>query len=239
MADRDVLGGVLRGLSERVERRSHTRARKDDEHMRLLVGFGLAADANCIDVGAHQGAFLRECVRVAPAGRHIAYEPIPELAEGLGRDFSGVDVRRAALGAEAGEHQFFHVRSLPSHSGLRERDYPGPQEVEPITVAVERLDDALPEGYVPALIKIDVEGGERDVVAGGLETIRTHRPTIVFEHGRGAAEHYDAGPGELHSLLCEQAGLRIFDLDANGPYDRAAFERMFENGPYFNFVAHP
>jgi hypothetical protein len=59
-----------------------------------------------------------------------------------------------------------------------------------IIVRTERLDRSLPAGYVPAVIIIDVEGAEQQVVEGALETIRRHQPIVVFEHGLGAADHY-------------------------------------------------
>ena len=35
-------------------------------------------------------------------------------------------------------------------------------EIERLIVRLDKLDDALPHGYVPSLLKIDVEGFERD-----------------------------------------------------------------------------
>src|SRR5579885_1102681 len=51
--------------------------RRDNAAIRLLFSFVLHADSICIDVGAHQGSMLSDMVRVAPLGRHIAYEPLP------------------------------------------------------------------------------------------------------------------------------------------------------------------
>ncbi len=59
----------------------------------------------------------------------------------------------------------------------------------------ERLDDALPDGLVPRLIKVDVEGAEMLVLRGAQRTIARHRPSILFEHGIGAADRYGSGPG--------------------------------------------
>jgi FkbM family methyltransferase len=239
LSDRHFLGGKVRGLSERIEPPGAPRARKDDANMRLLASFCLAVDANCVDVGAHAGAFLAECSRVAPRGAHIAFEPLPEFAAGLKRRFPDVDVRQVALSDAPGEREFVHVRDRPSHSGLRERDYPGSQELERIPVRVQRLDDALPDGFVPSLVKIDVEGGDHDVILGGAETLRRHRPIVIFEFGQAAASHYGVNAGDFYRLVCDRIGLRIFDLDGNGPYDRDRFEKTYEHGPYFNYVAHP
>src|SRR3954447_14929740 len=45
---------------------------------------------NCIDIGCHVGAKLSQFVRLAPAGRHMGFEPIPHLARRLQRKFPEV-----------------------------------------------------------------------------------------------------------------------------------------------------
>lgn len=211
--------------------------RSGEDTVRLLLAYTLASDAHCIDVGAHAGDVLSEMLRLAPAGRHLAYEPLPEMARSLAERFPQADVRAAALSDAAGESTFVHVLSNPAYSGLREREYPGRERVQEIRVRTERLDDALPEGFVPAFIKVDVEGAELQVFRGARETIARHRPTIFFEHGKGAADRYGTRPSEIHDLLVGEAGLRIFDERGGGPYSREAFEDLFDQ-PIWNFVAH-
>ena len=41
------------------------------------------------------------------------------------------------------------------------------------------LDRCLLVGYVPALIKVDVEGAELQVFEGALETISKYKPVII------------------------------------------------------------
>jgi FkbM family methyltransferase len=228
---------------EEIQQLTSVAARRDarDRHgMRVVFAATLASDAQVIDVGAHSGAVLGEIVRVAPHGRHIAYEPLPEMAAYLRRAFPQVDVRQAALSDENGSTSFVHVQAAPEFSGLRERAYPG-YEASPrrtLTVRAERLDDALPADSRPALIKIDVEGAELLVLRGALETLRSHRPVVIFEHGAGAAEYYGHAPAEIHDLLAEELGMRIFDLDGTGPYTRSRFIETFPE-PIWNFVAVP
>jgi len=217
---------------------SKRRDLRDNEHLGLLLSFALDQDSNCIDVGASKGDVLTDIVRIAPRGRHIAYEPLPDHAADLRERFPQVEVRQAALSNHRGEESFRYVKSHPGMSGLRERQYPGREEVEMLTVRLEELDSALPAGYVPSFIKIDVEGAEREVIEGAMETLRAHRPIVVFEHGQGAAPFYGTEPGDLFGLLCDDAGLRIFDLDGGGPYDLAGFEDAYERGSFWNFVAH-
>jgi FkbM family methyltransferase len=222
------LKGRVRGLMGR---------RSGEDSLRMLLAFTLAPDANCIDVGAHQGDVLRDMLRLAPQGRHIAYEPLPQLADALAAEFPHVDVRKAALSDRAGETSFVHVRSNPSYSGFREREYPGTEQLEQITVRTERLDDVLPDGYSPAFIKVDVEGAELEVFQGAAETLARHRPVVYFEHGQGAADRYGTTSSQIHDVLAGDAGLRIFDERGGGPYSRDEFQALFTQ-PIWNFVAH-
>jgi FkbM family methyltransferase len=209
--------------------------RRANEHTLLLLAFGLRADSNCIDVGAHSGVILREIVRCAPAGKHIAYEPLAEFAQRLAREFPEVDVRNVALSDEAGETDFHVVVHDPMQSGLKARE--DELEKRVVRVRLETLDGSLPTGYVPDLIKIDVEGAEQGVLEGGLRTIAEHQPVVVFEHGAGLEGQYGTSPGTVHDLLVEEAGLRIFDSEGAGPYSRAQFESV-SHAPIWNFVAH-
>jgi hypothetical protein len=60
----------------------------------------------------------------------------------------------------------------------------------------------------------------------------------VFEHGKGASDYYGASPRDVFSLLVNTAGLRIFDLDGNGPYSLPQFEETYDRNDRWNFVAH-
>jgi FkbM family methyltransferase len=213
---------------------------EDFENMRRLLAFSLAPDANCIDVGAHRGAVLAEMQRVAPHGRHIAFEPLPHLCQPLRTMFPAVEVHEAALSNHAGTADFAYVHGVSEGwSGLLFRPLPpgAEAEVEQITVRLEVLDEILDPDYPPAVIKIDVEGAEQQVFEGALGTLRRHRPIVIFEHGTGSAETYGTSPADIHALLGEEAGLRIFDLDGSGPYTLEEFERVFYAGERVNFVA--
>lgn len=216
------------------------RNRADEEKIRSLIGFVLARDSNCIDVGAHSGGVLREIVRVAPAGRHIAFEPLPHLCRALREEFAGVEIREAALSDHGGQAPFARVLNAEPWSGLIARTLPSGEEpvVEELTVRLEVLDEALDPSYRPSLIKIDVEGAELQVLRGGLETLRRHRPIVLLEHGLGSANVFGTWPADIHRLLCQEAGLRIFDLDGRGPYSLEELERAFHTGSHVNFVVH-
>lgn len=217
-------------------------AKGDLRDQRLLVGLMeelLQPDSACLDVGAHEGAVLREIVRIAPLGRHVAWEPLPALADGLAAEFPAVDVRRAALSDRAGQRSFAHVIDAPAWSGLAERPTPAGGPVERLLVSCERLDDTVASDVRPVFLKIDVEGAEEEVLRGAAETLARFRPTIVFEHGAGSAEYFGTTPQRLHRLLGGELGYRILGLDGDGPYDEARFAEIFATGERVNFVARP
>jgi len=218
-----------------------TQDRRDHEALATIFAAALAPAANCVDVGAHAGDVLSEIVRIAPLGHHIGFEPLPQLAHELQQRLPGVCVRNVALSDEPGTASFTHVIDRPGWSGLKHRPTPDGDatRTELIEVTVERLDDALPEDYVPTLIKIDVEGAELGVLRGARATLATHRPLLVFEHGLGSADHYGTAPEDVHDLLAEELGYRVFDLQGGGPYGRATFVETFHTAARVNFLARP
>ena len=126
---------------------------------------------------------------------------------------------------------------LEALSGLRERNYRRPVTTETITVAVERLDDHLPEGWLPDFVKVDIEGAEPLAFEGAIRTLRQAKPVIAFEHGQGGSEDYGVSDDDLYKLLCNDVGLRLFDMDGHGPFDLAQFRDALAGGRW-NWVAH-
>jgi FkbM family methyltransferase len=213
-------------------------AAKEQKQLDDLMSRTLRRTSNCIDVGAYRGRVLAGMLRLAPHGRHIAYEPLPHLHRLLARRFPCVDVRNAALSDRPGRASFTAVHDSPGLSGFHNRwAGEGRHRTESIDVRIETLDTDLPPGYAPDFIKVDVEGAERLVFEGGIRTIRTHRPTILFEHGKGGADHYATEPADIHRLLSGEAGLRIFALEGRRPLGLAEFEEEYQRNEQWNFVA--
>lgn len=213
--------------------------RDEGMRLRLMLEASLTENSNCIDIGAYRGNVLAEILRVAPHGRHIAYEPLPHMYRYLVKRFPTVDVRLAAVSNEEGETSFTYVKNAPARSGFRERADGKQQQIEKLTVRTETLDTSLPEGYVPALIKIDVEGAERFVFEGAIKTIAKYKPMIIFEHGKGGADYYSTQPRQIYELLVNEAGLHIFDFEGNGPYTLERFEETYSLNKRWDFVARP
>jgi FkbM family methyltransferase len=204
--------------------RSQRRNRLDDLRLLRLIR-SLPPQANYVDVGANRGHILRWFATSAPSGQHIAFEPLPDLAARLRHEFPDVTVHAVALSDRAGTATFYRAEE-DTRSGLCEAP-----PARASTVTTGRLDDLLPDDYVPHLIKVDVEGAEGLVFRGAVRTLERWRPIVAFEHG-DAALRFGFTHADIYDLLSGYE-LAIFDMRGTGPLSREEFEAA----DVWNFVA--
>jgi FkbM family methyltransferase len=130
-----------------------------------------------LDIGANTGQFARELRALYPSAMVYSFEPLPDCFAELTHAFRGDPRFRAfnvALGDAPGEVTMHRSAYAPSSSLLamgegHKRAFPHTAKEQPQTVRVERLDD-LAEGLTledPLLVKMDVQGFEDRVLAGG------------------------------------------------------------------------
>lgn len=236
--------GHPRALLHRFTAAGRVRKRnaRYDEWTSEIIRRVLAPAGNAVDVGCFRGKILDEIVLRAPAGRHVAFEPNPELAARLRERFPGVTIHEVALSDEPGPSTFHVLDQLPAQSGLRLRPTDTKSDVRIIDVRVETMDRLLPRDERIDLIKIDVEGAEVNALLGARETLRRWRPVVVFEHGVRTSRPYGTTPEMLFDLLAT-AGLNVslLDhwLDGAPPFTRQEFlHEKYEVGRHWMFVAH-
>lgn len=166
-----------------------------------------------IDIGAHRGEILDEFLAASPRARHIAVEPIPSLAQSLHSNYGDrCEVHACALSDHNGQASFQVFRADMAYSGLRRRDTGKMKaDFDEVTVDVRRLDDLIPSGTTISLIKIDVEGGEFEVLRGSEQLLKRDRPLLIFESGLGASEFYGGTPSALYAFL-NQIGYHLQSL---------------------------
>ena len=105
----------------------------------------LPKGATCIDIGAASGTILQEMIDKVAEGTFYAFEARPGAATLLKENFPGVTVHSMALSNEVGEATFNEVVDNSGYSGLRRQEYPGEYAVKEIKVAVECLDNIIPD----------------------------------------------------------------------------------------------
>jgi FkbM family methyltransferase len=234
-----VVGTPLEGPARRVLALASTpRARKnsrDDEVLRSLIR-SLPDNASCVDVGANMGHILAAMVSSCPQGRHVAFEPVPQLAQDLRRRFPRVDVRAQAVAETPGRTQFTVVPGKPSRSGISATlDLTVEAAVEEVEIEVTTLDKALPEDFRPALIKIDVEGGELEALLGARRVLSDGHPILALEHQYGQRSD-PARTLRIHDLL-DELGYELRTIDGVA-LTRQRFADLVAAREEWNFLAY-
>lgn len=146
------------------------------------------------DIGANVGFFTVIGARLVAAwGQVIAFEPVPENAAVVRRncalnDFVHVRVCETAVSDEVGtaELQLAHYAGGAALATAA----PPPDLKGIITVPVTTVDALIAQQQAPppAVVKIDVEGAEINVLCGMRETLAQIRPIVIYEIDDGDAQ---------------------------------------------------
>jgi len=155
----------------------------------FLAAISVLEAGEVFDIGANIGIFAIIAASTTTA-HATGFEPTPQLAatfETLARiNDLGCEVEPIALGAETGLATLYLSARTDSSNSLRAGHRAATGTVE---VPVERLDAYVARtGRRPQVMKVDTETTEPDVLAGGLETLRTDRPWIICEVLAGTTE---------------------------------------------------
>lgn len=195
------------------------------------------------DVGGNEGIHA-ECFAQLVGGQgalHV-FEPIPELASALRTRFGShpqAKVHEVALSRSKGRSEFVLAKGVLSESGLKERKFSNPAMVKPvrIQVQVDRLDE-----YARGLdrldyIKLDIEGGELDCLAGAKETIARCRPVLSAEYGAEAYAAYGHRRSDLWTF-CQEHRYAVFDILGNQIEDAATWDKVCDR-VYWDYLCVP
>jgi FkbM family methyltransferase len=170
------------------------------------------------DVGANVGLYTRLFVeRVGRDGRVIAFEPSPRAFAQLQSSFAtepSVILQEVALSDFDGETDFFIAErgstvtdSLVAHS----------EKSASIRTAVKR-GDTICSHDAPAIIKIDVEGAELEVLKGMTKTLLNPIVRGIFV--------------EVHFLILARRGMRAAPIEIETILERAGFEVVWTDASH-------
>ena len=164
------------------------------------------------DIGARLGAYSLLASRLAgPAGRVYAFEPDPVARRVLSRNIaanraSNVTVVPHAVNARPGSVRLRAPRLGTGSTVVT--DQSGDLEVE----AVSLVSFCHEHSLAPAVIKVDVEGGEARVLTDeAMGLVRAARAVLVEMHHRGLAED-GVDPSAFRGRL-DECGRTLIELD--------------------------
>jgi FkbM family methyltransferase len=170
-------------------------AKTHDSEIRLSAGLIslIKPGDSVLDIGAHFGFFsLLAAHLCGPEGKVMAIEPAsrtyPVLQENIKR-YPQILSRQVAMGDRDGSITFFEfpLRYSEYNSTGTEQYHNEPwfQKIKPVenTVQLRKIDSFLQENSLnPGVIKIDAEGSEDLVIAGGQEYLQAQDPVVILEY---------------------------------------------------------
>ena len=174
----------------------------------------LKPGATFIDCGANVGYFsVQAGALVGKDGRVVAIEANPETYKLLERNLKANNFGTAiqcAVTSRGGEVELFVPGSWDVYSSLRADSVVEGLPNHSYKVKGRKLDELVEELALARvdLIKIDVEGGELDVLNSATKLLARFRPFIVMEYGSRTWPAFDATPESL-KLLARETGYAI------------------------------
>lgn len=183
----EICGGRLRGTKMHIDLacEKYYWLGTHEEPVQSMLAASVRPGCVAYDIGAHAGFFSLLMSRLAgPAGRVIAFDPVPENVARLranadANDLANIEAYTLAISDRAGEAQFsMHASSLEGALSDSAADTTGATT----TVRTITIDELVRDGMpAPDLMKIDVEGAEGAVLRGARRTVGVHMPAIVIE----------------------------------------------------------
>jgi FkbM family methyltransferase len=183
--------------------------------------------ATAIDLGAHIGLFSVLLARwVGPTGRVISFEPAPATAAVLratvrcNRLGPVVSVREAALTGRRGEVDLFGTGDECSNASSVVRTDRARGSVR---VPATTLDDLVADEHLTvAVVKVDIEGAELEVLEGASALLSEQRPALAIEVHPRELGTSGRDPQEVFDVLVAH-GYRV--AEEGRPLGRASFDR--------------
>jgi FkbM family methyltransferase len=174
----------------------------DFEEMGFLLHF-LRPEDTFIDVGANAGAYTLLAAGGCGA-RVVAVEPVPATCALLRQNIAlngleeAVNVQAIGLGA-APDQLYFSVAKADAwnHVVLQPDGVTAVQSVEVVCL------DSLTATVIPALLKIDVEGYEYEVLAGAQQTLQAVDLKAVIVELNDSGRQYGHTDQTVHKYLIQ------------------------------------
>lgn len=178
------------------------------------------------DIGANKGDWTLSLLRLIDVDDVWLFEPNPQAmgeCQRRLRNFGNIHFSEIALGANSAQ-AVLRVSRASEFSSLRNlnrkfiTDSYGADRLEIIAqhlVEIQRLDDALPRDRSVDIIKLDVQGYEREVLAGATLVLKRTKAILLEMNFHSHYEGDDVFES-LYTLLSERLGFRLWSISS--PY---------------------
>ena len=212
--------------------------RKHDERFLSAV---LRAGDVYVDVGANIGTLVLKAASILKnTGVCIGIEAHPETYKHLEQNvrlnpFSNIKLICSAIGKTSGSLTFSDSKYDDVNKVLDDAG-------QGIEVPVQKLDTLLDSYPAIALLKIDVEGYEKMVLEGGLETLKK-TAVVYFESCEAHFTQFGYDTGDVIALL-ERNGFHCFKVSAidlhglNADYSSTKVENLVALKDQYAFAAY-
>lgn len=169
--------------------------------LKAVVG----ADWTVLDIGANCGWYALVLARQSPGVIVHAFEPIPSTCALLRRNvalngLNNIHVHSLGVSDQQATLDFHYTPSCSGATSLRLVGQPA--ATEKLSCQTTTIDDFCRDNaLVPRLVKCDIEGAELLALKGGLKTIATARPVLLFELLRKWSARFDYHPNDVFDIL--------------------------------------
>ena len=199
-----------------------------------------------IDIGANVGRHsVPLAKKLGDGGFLYAFEPIPVIRKLLidnifSSSLNNVAVFPCALSNVNKVSEFIYIPNLPEESGLKKRHRYNavPENEQIIKVGTFRLDDLISTSKSISFIKIDVEGGELDVLRGAKEVLKSSQPIVAFECGASSYLGYHETPDEIFEIF-SSLGYSIFSILGEEMSNCEQFSKETHAQKFWDYIALP
>ena len=179
----------------------------------------LDPDRDVIDIGANVGFHAVLFGQHVRAGRVLSVEPIPGALSRLRRNLARngltdrVEIFEGVISSNSEEVEIKMIPGREEFSSLGAMTHPSVAgaKIEFLTVAATTLDELVAtKGLNPGFIKVDVEGAEHLVFAGGGQTLRQFRPVVLSELSDPLLKSNGSSSADVIAAI-ERCGYQVID----------------------------
>jgi FkbM family methyltransferase len=176
-----------------------------------------------LDIGSHQGNTVLKILDYIPQAKIHAFEPTPSVAAILRQRmqrFANVTVHELAVSDKTGVMNFFlnsaeQSNSLLDNASSENQPFEESQQhLDTVQIQATSLDEwaSKHEPSGPLIVKADIQGAERLLIAGGRRTF-CDRVTAFYSEVCLLSQYKDQTTfWELNRILTEEMNFALFDI---------------------------